>query len=142
MCTHIYICIYTYTYNYMCIYIYIGICIYARVYIYIYIYIHTYIHTYIYIYMFCVRVRFIVVFVVDLYVCLRLFVLPRVRLNSTPSFQCKTCLSGPRPTLEKRHPKFIPRLFPFGVVVRCRAVVAGNITLRPYGEQLLKLFCP
>ena len=29
---------------------------------------------------------------------------------------------------------------PVGVVVRFRAVVAENITLRPYGQQLLKLF--
>ena len=32
-------------------------------------------------------------------------------------------------------------LFPLGVVVGFRLVVAENINLRPYGQQLLKLLC-
>ena len=37
---------------------------------------------------------------------------------------------------------FLPKLFPLGVVVlRFRAVFAEHITLRPYGQSLLKLFC-
>ena len=43
---------------------------------------------------------------------------------------------------EKQLPKFLPIVFPVGVVVRFRKVVAENITLRPYGQHLLKLFCP
>ena len=43
--------------------------------------------------------------------------------------------------LEKKLPMILPKLFPLGVVVRFRAAVAENITLRPYGRQLLKLFC-
>ena len=35
--------------------------------------------------------------------------------------------------------KFI-LFFPLGVVVRFRAVFTGNITLRPYGQKLLKWF--
>ena len=42
---------------------------------------------------------------------------------------------------EQQFPKGLPMCFPLGVVVRFRAVVAGNITLRPYRQQLLKLFC-
>ena len=36
---------------------------------------------------------------------------------------------------------FPPKFVPLGVVVRFQAVVAEQITLRPYGQQLLKLFC-
>ena len=36
---------------------------------------------------------------------------------------------------------FLAVFFPLGVVVRFRTVVAENITQRPYGQQLLKLFC-
>ena len=34
-----------------------------------------------------------------------------------------------------------PKFFPLGVVIRLRAMFAENITLRPSGQQLLKLLC-
>ena len=41
----------------------------------------------------------------------------------------------------KRFLMFLPMLFALGVVVRFRAVLAENIILGPYGQQLLKLTC-
>ena len=46
----------------------------------------------------------------------------------------------PNPLI-KQLQKFLPMFFTLGVVVRFRAVFAGNITLRPFGQQLLMFFC-
>ena len=48
----------------------------------------------------------------------------------------KYCLT-PR---EEQLLKFLPMCFPLGVVFRFPAAFAEHITLRPYGQQLLKLF--
>ena len=37
-------------------------------------------------------------------------------------------------------PKYLPKFFPLGVVVRFRAVFTESLTVRPYGQQLLKFF--
>ena len=42
---------------------------------------------------------------------------------------------------ERKLPKLFQKFCPLGVVVRFRAVFTENISLRPYGQQLLKLFC-
>ena len=42
---------------------------------------------------------------------------------------------------ENNFRSFLRCVFPLGVVVRCRYVFAENLTLRPYGQQLLKFFC-
>ena len=49
----------------------------------------------------------------------------------------KCCPNPERKTKTKLLPKFCP----LGVVVRFRAAVSENITLRPYGQQLLMYFC-
>ena len=47
----------------------------------------------------------------------------------------------PNPWRKKTPPKSLPMFVPLGVVVRFRTVVANNkLTLRPYGQQLLKSF--
>ena len=45
------------------------------------------------------------------------------------------------PPLEKITSEASSKVFPLGGVVRFRAVVAEHVTLRPCGQQLLKLFC-
>ena len=42
---------------------------------------------------------------------------------------------------DQTNTKFVLMLFSLGVVVRFRALVAEHIILRPYGQQLLELFC-
>ena len=66
----------------------------------------------------------------------------RRRLNGKPDWSTlddypKYCPNSWR----KRSPKFLPMLFPLGVVGRFRVDFAEHVTLRPYGQQLLKLFC-
>ena len=50
-------------------------------------------------------------------------------------------LTPRKKTQKTTNPKFLPMCFSLGVVVRCRSVFTEYITLRPYGQRLLKLFC-
>ena len=116
------------------------------IYIYIYIYVSTYVvYVYVYIYIYVYK---------DDYpnYCRSLDACPDAFPMHTPThtpMQWSGLRSGHIVTpqnlaltpWEKRLPEFLPKFFPLGVAVRFRAILAGNITLRPYGQQLLKLFC-
>ena len=97
--------------TWMCVYIYIYIYTYS-VCVYIYIYIYTHI---------CV-----------ICVCIYIYIYIWGFMD--------TCMTTQHIALTPRE-KHLRHLFPLGVVVRFRAAFAEHITLRPYGQQLLKLFC-
>ena len=64
---------------------------------------------------------------------------PAIRTESTLSCQRLTAQNIAL-TLREKSFEVSFDVFPLGVVVRFRAVVAENITQRPYGQQFLKLF--
>ena len=106
--------------------------------VYIYIYIYIYICIYIYIYVVYV---FIYLCMYNMYVYIYIYMYkllhPRAETLSAPFFTTQSFAL----THRKTHPKFLPICSPLGVAFRFRALVAENITQRPYGQQLLKCFC-
>ena len=106
---------------------------------YMYTYVYMRIHIYIYIYITC---RIIIKCSQQ---CLHLVAVEGLPLPlATRTNRCVCYLIAQKLTLTPESqtiPKFLPKLFPSRVVLRFRSVSIEHITLRPSGQQPLKLFC-